>query len=90
MLKALVIDDGLPMVAGRMECTLMDLERRARIHLRNEQAKSNPDNALIATLCDAVRCAREYVEYATGPIYVPPSREAADPLRDNGAGSSGN
>lgn len=65
MPKTLVIDDGLPQVAGRLECTLMDLERRARIHIRDEQERPNPDNALIATLCDAVRCAREYVEYAT-------------------------
>jgi hypothetical protein len=51
----------LPEVAGPLACSLADLERRARLHLRDEQSKPSPDNALIATLCDTVRCVREYV-----------------------------
>lgn len=50
----------LPEVAGPLAVTLAQLERRARTLLGEEQRKPNPDNAVIAVLCDTVRCVREY------------------------------
>jgi hypothetical protein len=41
--------------------TILDHVRACRIHIAEEQRKPNPDTALIATLCDAVRFAREHV-----------------------------
>ena len=52
--------NGLPSVVGRMECSNEELEHRCLIYIGLEQEKIMPDNALIAVLCDAVRCAREY------------------------------
>ena len=49
----------LPAVAGRLDRTIADFERACLVHLAEEQARPNPDNALIAVLCDAVRLARE-------------------------------
>jgi hypothetical protein len=46
-------------VAGRMERTIADFERACLVHLADEQRRPNPDNALIAVLCDAVRLSRE-------------------------------
>lgn len=51
----------LPEVAGPLAVTLAQLERRARTLLGEEQRKPNPDNAIVAVLCDTVRCVREYV-----------------------------
>lgn len=56
----------LPTVAGHFNGTLQDFERRCRVHLIHEQEKINPDNALIALLCDAVRVKREYCDYVKG------------------------
>ena len=51
----------LPAVGGRMiDCSLNDMERRARIFLKNEQDKIEPDTAMVAFLCDVVRLSREY------------------------------
>lgn len=49
----------LPAVAGRFDRTLADFERSCLVHLDEEQRRANPDNALIAVLCDAVKLARE-------------------------------
>lgn len=49
-------------VTGHMERSLADFERACLVHVEEEQAKPNPDNATIALLCDAVRLARENVE----------------------------
>lgn len=51
---------GLPAVAGPFTGSLGYFERRCLVHMEDEQEKPNPDNALIAVLCDAVRLAREY------------------------------
>lgn len=51
---------NLPAVAGRMECSNATFERRCLIALAEEQEKLNPDNNLIAILCDGVRLAREH------------------------------
>jgi hypothetical protein len=45
-------------VAGRYDGTQAAFERRCVVTLGEEQAKPNPDNALIALLCDAVRISR--------------------------------
>lgn len=50
----------LPAVAGRMECSNAEFERRCLICLAEEQDNLMPDNALIAVLCDGVRLARKY------------------------------
>lgn len=55
-----VAEDGLPAVEGvYMDRSIADFQRACRVHLAEEQAKPNPDTALIAVLCDAVRCSRE-------------------------------
>jgi len=52
-------------VGGRMiECSLYDLKRRAKLYIGLEHQKINPDNALIAVLCDTIRLAREYEDHA--------------------------
>ncbi|MCK5605407.1 hypothetical protein KAR91_26180 [Candidatus Pacearchaeota archaeon] len=57
-------DPGLPSVAGTMEKSFREHERRLRIKLMEEQEKPLPDNSLISVLCDAVRAAREHCFYA--------------------------
>lgn len=53
------------LVAGdRVDRPLYELVRSAEAHLAEEQAKPNPDNGLIATLCDTVRLVREHCELA--------------------------
>lgn len=51
---------NLPEVAGRMECSIANLEHRARMALYFEQQRPAPDNALISILCDCIRMGREY------------------------------
>jgi len=50
----------LPAVAGRMQCSNAEFERRCLISIADEQDKLMPDNSLVALLCDGVRMAREY------------------------------
>lgn len=52
-------DENLPTVTGNCERSFAMLERSCLVHLRDEQEKVAPDNALIATLCDCVRVLRE-------------------------------
>ena len=47
-------------VAGCLDRTIADFERAALVHIEEEQGRPNPDNALIAVLCDSVRLGREY------------------------------
>lgn len=48
------------MVAGdRMSITLAEFKRRCCVRIQEEQDKTNPDNAVIALWCEAVRLARE-------------------------------
>ena len=55
------------LVAGTyMDRSLADFQRACEVHIGEEQRKPNPDTALIAVLCDAVRCARELSAVATG------------------------
>ena len=59
--------EQLPNVAGRTcPCSNAELERRLRFYLAIEQGKLCPDNGVISVLCDAVRCVREYSDYANG------------------------
>lgn len=48
--------------------TLAQFELRALRLLQDEQSKPNPDNALVAFLCDAVRLARENERMAKSPL----------------------
>lgn len=47
---------------GYMDCSLNDFARAIKICIEVEQAKFNPDNALIAVLCDAARVGWELCE----------------------------
>lgn len=61
--------DGL--VAGRrLETTISQFQCRAANILEAEQAKANPDNALIAFACDAIRLAREYCDVSGGIGFI--------------------
>jgi hypothetical protein len=48
-----------------------EFERACERLLMDEQEKISPDNALISTLCEAVRLSRECVRMATAPIPIP-------------------
>lgn len=68
------MDEFQHVVAGqRMNITLFDFKLRACRHLEDEQAKTNPDNALIALLCEGVRLARECETDLRRPIPTPAS-----------------
>lgn len=55
---------SLPEVAGRvLTVPIQTFVNRCLVHIEEEQRRANPDNALIAVLCDAVRLAREYVDF---------------------------
>lgn len=56
---SLVMDD-LPNVAGRMQCSNLEFERRCRLYLQREFERVDGDSVLYAILCDGVRLAREY------------------------------
>jgi hypothetical protein len=73
-------DKRLPDVGGRrLECTIAVFERRCQVLLGEEQRKPSPDNALIAVLCDAVRCAREYVDVVGKYVEAPTTATSATP-----------
>jgi len=50
-----------PAIIGgrRIEGSLLNLKRAAKVCIANEQKKLSPDNALISVLCDTVRLVRE-------------------------------
>lgn len=62
--------ERLPSVAGRFDRTLVDFERSCLVHLDEEQRRANPDNALIAVLCDSVRLGREAARPAVLPAHL--------------------
>lgn len=64
-------DMTLPAVAGRMECSNAEFERRCLVMIMHEQERASPDNALIALLCDGVRLAREYSAAMSGTEEAP-------------------
>lgn len=56
-------------VAGSyMERTIGDHVRGCEVAIESELERANPDNTVIALLCDSVRMAREYCRVATGKI----------------------
>lgn len=56
-------DHPLPEVAGRMLLvTHAEFEHRCKVLLAEEQEKPLPNNALVDTLCNAVRLSREHVD----------------------------
>lgn len=62
-------DEKLPEVAGkRLLQSHADFERACKVELSTEQAKPNPDNALIGLICDAVRLSREHVAVMKAPL----------------------
>jgi hypothetical protein len=54
-----VNDDGID-VAGPLTMSLEEFKHRCALHIREEQNRVLSNNALIATLCDGVRFAREF------------------------------
>lgn len=53
-------DPELPLVEGAyMDRSVVDFQRSCLVHIAEEQRKPAPDTALIALLCDAIRCSRE-------------------------------
>lgn len=70
-------------VAGnQMERTLAEFERACEVHIQEEQRRPNPDNALIALLCDAVRLKREACEQRliTSDALSPEGQEGWQPI----------
>ena len=49
-------------VLNYMDRSMNDFARAIKVCIETEQAKFNPDNALIATLCDAARVGWELIE----------------------------
>jgi hypothetical protein len=69
------------LVAGdTMTIPQWEFERACERLLADEQEKISPDNALISTLCEAVRLSRECCRMATVPIAIPkpPAPTVAD------------
>lgn len=62
----------LPSVGGRrMPCSNAEFEHRCLAALYREQGKIDPDNVIVALLCDAVRCVREYSDAMQSSIHDP-------------------
>jgi hypothetical protein len=55
---SLVMDD-LPNVAGRLQSSTLEFERRCRTFMQAEAERVDTDMTLYAILCDAVRLVRE-------------------------------
>lgn len=55
---SLVMDD-LPNVAGRLQSSTLEFERRCRMYIQAEGERVNTDMALYGILCDAIRLVRE-------------------------------
>ena len=53
---------GIVALPDVMNGSLLTFARRIRVTIEREQAKLNPDNALIALLCDAARLGWEFLE----------------------------
>lgn len=71
----------------RLEWSLAEFEARTCHHIGNLQRLPNPDNGLIAILCNAVRLAREYADSARDPIGKGPILFALHGLRVSEVGS---
>lgn len=66
---AVVAQGGQVTVGGNnMEWSLAEFNRRVEFLLADEQRKPNPDNALIAVLCNSIRLTRENKKLATSDI----------------------
>ncbi len=62
------------LVEGRLMCrSLGDFVRACCVHIEIEQRQLTPENALIATLCDAVRLAREVEDHYRDQRKSPPA-----------------
>lgn len=63
-MKYIEILSGIVALPDWMDCSLTDFARRIRVSIEQEQAKLNPDNALISVLCDAARLGWEHIALA--------------------------
>ena len=50
---------GVVALPDYMNCSLLEYAQRIRLAIEGELEKTNPDNFLIALLCDAARCGWE-------------------------------
>lgn len=57
---------SLPSVSGNLQRTIAEHERACLVLIGKQQDGFAPDNHIVATLCDSVRLAREYVEHLKG------------------------
>lgn len=55
-------------LGDRIETTIGQFKLRAASIIETEQARANPDNALISFACDAIRLAREYGGFYHGVL----------------------
>lgn len=53
------MSDDVQVAGVYMDRSIADFQRACLVHIAEEQRKVSPDTALIALLCDAVRCSRE-------------------------------
>ena len=75
-------DSGLPTVGGRrMNRSNEDFERACLVLIGEEQRGLNPNNALIAVLCDSVRLSREACDMATTPMVTADSKPITEEQR---------
>lgn len=58
-----------------LDCSVGEFQHRCQRWIAEEQCKINPDNALIALICDAVRLSREYMSDRKKPIETLSYRE---------------
>lgn len=77
-------DDNLPQVAGRLSISLAAFMLRARVLMRDEQEKPNPDSALIGHLADGIRMARETAQMIGEPIERLLLTDLIEAIRDEG------
>jgi hypothetical protein len=68
-------DEFEHLVGGdRLMTTIGDFKLRAARIIEEEQARANPDNALLAFACDAIRLAREFGGFYHGALDAVASR----------------
>jgi hypothetical protein len=75
---------GVVALPALMNGTLLSFAQRLRVHLEEELSKPLPDNALVATLCDAARLGYEYQEGARRGTWREDARLADDWHEDFG------
>lgn len=73
---------GVHVAGNRLSTSLAMFQHKCSVRIGHEQVKANPDNALIDTLCEAIRLCRENEELARSSVKSneQPSAPASPPL----------